>query len=555
MATGFGRIRKREIFLTQAQKNFVKGAAVLGIAGLIVKIIGAFYRIPLSNIIGTEGMGYYQLAYPFYSMLVVVSTAGLPSAISKLVAGHLAKGDHVAAHTVFLTARRVLVYLGIGTAVLMFALAQPIAALQKTPGAVYPLMGIAPALFFVAIMSAYRGYFQGMQNMKVTALSQIVEQSGKLVIGLALAYFLFVSTGRPELGALGALIGISISEAIALVYVMGAYRKRKQGILNLVGPVDTELVKKSFAPVVKRILLIAVPVTLSACIMPIAGAIDSVIVSRVLQDVGYAQREATAMYGVLSGMVVPLINMPSVFALALYTSLIPSISASGAAGNTKEVGEKTSLGMKLAIYIGLPCTVGFFLMAEPIVKLLYRSIMPAELELAVGLLKTLSISVLFLTLGQTMMGILQGMGKPSLPMYALAAGAGAKVVVSIVLIRMPEINIYGAAVGTVVCYVIVAVMDILFVAKSVRLKADFLNRIGKPVIATAVMGAVALLVHRLIGAHSNTVGVLAAVVAAALVYLLLLLLMRGFEKDELELVPGGGKLKKLMDKLRLSKKT
>ncbi|MGI6152655.1 MAG: putative polysaccharide biosynthesis protein [Christensenellaceae bacterium] len=539
--------------MTQAQKNFAYGAAILGAAGLIVKIIGAFYRIPLSNIIGTEGMGYYQLAYPFYSMLVVVSTAGLPSAISKLVAAHIAKGDHVAAHTVFLTARRILLYLGIGLAVIMLFMARPIAALQQTPGALYPLMAISPALFFVAMMSAYRGYFQGMQNMKVTALSQIVEQCGKLAIGLTLAYGLYAWTGRPELGALGALLGISISEAIALVYVVGVYRKKKRSILNLVGPVDTALVKKRFMPVGKQILLIAVPITLSACIMPITGAIDSVIVSRVLQSVGYAQPDVTAMYGVLSGMVVPLINMPSVFALALYTSLIPSISASSAGGNVAEVGKKTALGIKLAVFVGLPATVGFFLLAQPIVMLLYRNITPAELELATGLLRTLSVSVLFLTLGQTMMGILQGMGKPLLPMFSLMAGAGAKVAASIALIRMPDVNIYGAAIGTVVCYVIVAVMDGVFVAKNVRLRADLLNRILKPAIATAAMGAVALLVYGALGGYSNTAGVLAAVAAAAVVYVLLLVVLRGFEKDELPLIPGGGKLEKLMIKMKVWK--
>ncbi|MEG1859954.1 MAG: oligosaccharide flippase family protein, partial [Christensenellaceae bacterium] len=217
--------------MTQTQKNFVKGAAILAIAGLIVKIIGAFFRIPLTNVVGTEGMGYYQLAYPVYSLLLVVSTAGLPTAISKLVSERVAKDDYEGAHYTFQIAWRVLAILGVITAILMFFLSGTIAKVQSTPPAIYSLMAISPALFFVSILSAYRGYFQGLQYMVPTAISQIVEQVGKLGIGLFVAYLFLSITGKPEMGAAGALIGVSCSEAISLLYMMIVYKRRKGEIL------------------------------------------------------------------------------------------------------------------------------------------------------------------------------------------------------------------------------------------------------------------------------------------------------------------------------------
>ncbi len=539
--------------MTQTQKNFVKGAAILGAVGLIVKIIGAFFRIPLTNVVGTEGMGYYQMAYPVYTLLLTVSTAGLPTAISKLVSERVAQNNFEGAHYTFQVARRVLVLLGLVTAVLMFALAGPISQLQKTPPAIYALMAIAPALFFVSVLSAYRGYFQGLQNMVPTALSQLVEQAGKLGIGLVLAKVLLDQTGNPAMGAMGALVGVTMSEVLALLYIMGVYRKRKGEILSNIPHLDPKGASKNFWPIVKQILLIAIPVTLGACVMPIVAALDSVIVSRMLQSIGYVQQEATSMYGVLTAVVNPLINMPAVLSLALAMSLVPAISQSSAEGDAAAVRNKSSFGFKLALLVGLPCAVGFMLLAQPIIMMLYKSVQGSELTMAATLFQMLSFGVLFLTLVQTMTGILQGLGKPVLPVFSLIVGAAVKVVVSILLIRVPSINIYGAAAGTIACYAIAAVMDIIFVVKRAGFRLSFVNHILKPVVATAVMGVVVWQMYRGIGAISNTLGVLAAILAGIVAYVLVLVLTRGLTPSELEMVPGGGRLERLMKKLKIWK--
>jgi len=539
--------------MTQTQKNFVKGAAILGVAGLIVKIIGAFFRIPLTNVVGTEGMGYYQMAYPIYNMLLVISTAGLPTAISKLVSERVAKDDYAGAHYTFKVAWRVLLVLGIATSIIMLALSGPISSLQKSAPAVYSLMAISPALFFVSMISAYRGYFQGLQYMVPTAVSQLLEQLFKLAVGLSLAYALLRMTGRPELGAMGALLGVSVSEIVALVYMMLMYRRRKGEIIARIPELDPQGASKNFKPIFKQIVVIAIPVTLGACVMPIVSALDSVIVSRSLQAIGYAQKEAASMYGVLTGVVNPLINMPAVLSLALAMSLVPAISQSRAQGDNANVAAKSSFGFKLALLVGLPCAVGFILLARPIIMMLYKNVQGSELAMATLLFQLMSFGVLFLTMIQTLTGILQGYGKPMLPVIGLAAGAAAKIVVSITLIRNPQINIYGAAIGTIVCYAIAAVIDITFTVKRTRFKVSLLSHILKPVVSTLAMGAAAWLVYKAVGGFSNTVGVLAAIVAGLLVYMLALILTKGLTKAELEMVPGGGKIERLMRKMKIWK--
>lgn len=539
--------------MTKAQKNFVKGAALLGVVGLIVKVIGAFYRIPLTHVLGELGMGYYQQAYPIYAALLIISTAGLPTAISKLVSEKVAQNDYKGAHQTFLVAWRVLLFLGIFTTILMFLLAKPISMLQQSPNVWYSLMAIAPALFFVSMISAYRGYFQGLQYMAPTAFSQLLEQAGKLAFGLALAYVIFQRTGRAELGAMGAIMGVTLSEVLALVYMVIVYKKKKGELVSNIQDMEVTDISKNFKPIIKQIIMIAIPVTLGSLVNPIVQAIDSVIVSRTLQAIGYTAEQATARYGILSGYINPLINMPAVLSLALAMSLVPAISQSQAEGDEVEVKAKSSFGFKLAFLVGLPCAVGFILLAQPILNLLYSRLVGPNLTIAVGLFQLSAFGVLFLTLIQTMTGILQGLGKPFLPVISLVVGAVVKVIVSITLISQPDINIYGAAIGTIACYAIAGVMDIIFVVRRARFKFSFVNHILKPVTATLAMGVCVWLVYRLVGSHSNTLGVLAAIVIGVIVYALVLLLVKGLTKPELEMVPGGTKVERVMVKLRLWK--
>ncbi len=536
--------------MTEKQKSFVKGAAILGVAGIIVKVIGAVFRIPLVDAVGTEGMGYYNVAYPIYALLLVISTAGIPTAISKMVSEKAAVGDHTAAYNTFRVAFRLLILVGLFTSAIMFAASTWIAnGIVLQPKGTLSLMAISPALFFVAALSAYRGYFQGMQMMAPTAITQVIEQVGKLGFGLYLAYQ-WMPAG-PEYGAAGALVGVSISEVCALVYIVGMYRRRKRGIMQSVDFKRLGRGELRSNATIKRLLLIAIPVTLGGCVMPIVASIDSVIILRNLLAIGASQQAAASMYGMLTGVVNPLINMPAVLSLALAMSLVPSISESLAQRDIKQLKTKAAFGFKLAIFIGMPAAFGFAILAGPIIHMLFRSIVNTEFELSVSLLQILSLGVLFLTLVQSMTGVMQGLGKPALPVIGLTVGAVVKVFVSIWLIRDPDINIAGAVIGTMCCYAIAALMDIIFVVRNVKLRLSFPDHILKPMIATALMGGVAILTYRMVSGYSNTLGVLAAILLAMIVYGLALSFMHAITKEEMGLMPGGGKMRRLMRRARL----
>lgn len=289
--------------------------------------------------------------------------------------------------------------------------------------------------------------------------------------------------------------------------------------------------------------------------MPLVSAIDSAVVMNSLQSSGFAEQEAASMFGVLTGNVNPLINMPAVLSLALAMSLVPAIAESKAAKNARQIKQRSSFGLKLALMVGLPASMGFFILAGPILQLLYTALTPTEMELATHLLEVLSIAVIFLTLLQTMTGILQGMGKPMVPVINLLIGAVVKVVVSIVMIRMPEVNIMGAAYGTLACYGIAAILDLICMLRYTKCPIKLLDNIIKPILATAIMTVVVHFVYQFAyGAiESNTISTLVAIVAGVIVYAICILLLRTIKREDAALLPGGRRLEPLMLKLHIWK--
>ena len=539
--------------MTKGQRSFVKGAAILGIAGLFVKIIGAIFRIPLSNIIGTEGMASYQVAYPIYAALVVISTAGLPTAISRMVSERVSVGDYRGAHKVFMTAFKVLLLIGILSTVVMLAVAGPVANAAKIPEAKLSLMMIAPALLFVSVLSAYRGYFQGLQLMMPTAMTQIVEQLIKLAAGLYFAS-LWWTPQAPHMGAAGALLGVSLSEVVALLLIIILYNRKKHDIKEKrrMLPNTEYQAKRS---ILGDLAVIALPIALGGCIMPLVGAADTFIITNQMAGMDYSAYNPLtpkANYGVLTGLVNPLINMPAVLSLALCMSLVPAISEARALKNQAMVSARSAMGFKLGLLIGLPCAVGMYLLAEPIIRLLYASdkITPAEIAVGGELLRILAIGVLFLTMLQTMTGILQGSGHQFVPLINLGVGATVKVVLSLVLIRIPSLNINGAAIGTAACYGIAAVLNVISVARLTRPDIRFFSGFIMPLVSTAAMGLVTYVLYKVMSAsHGNTLSVLVSIVAAVLVYVVMLFITGSLRKPDMEYIPGGGRMTKLMNKL------
>lgn len=544
------------------KRSFIEGAALLAFAGLLAKVLGAIFRIPLTYIIGAEGMGLYQMAYPIYSFLLIISSAGLPVAISKMVSERMAYGDHTGAYRVFRVSLMLLAYLGIITSTLLMAFSGAISTALGNPKAVYSMLAIAPALFFVSMLSAFRGYFQGMQMMSPTALSQIVEQSGKLFMGLLLAW-LFVEKGI-EFGAAGAVLGVTLGEIAALALLWGIYRRekdnlggeaRKKGIKGNIGVCNGQ----SNREIIKKLMSIAVPVTIGASLMPLVGLIDGVMVVNRLMSTGkagtaasYTVEEATSLYGLLTAYANPLINFPAVLTAALAMSIVPSISESHALGHRKAVAHKAAVAIRLTLMVGLPAGIGMSVLAHPIIRVLYRALDDGQAALTGNLLSVLSFGVVFLTLIQVLTGILQGVNRATVPVKNLAIGAMFKVLTTYVLMGIPQINVVGAAVGTVVCYAIASLLDFSAVVRYTNASISFTDFVVKPIMAAGIMATVVSICYKVLEDVTGlTLATMFSIVAGVLIYGLALLAMGIIKEDDFRSLPGGDKLGRMLYQFRI----
>ncbi len=523
------------------RKSFIKGAATLGIAGLLVKIIGVLYRIPLGRLIGDNGLGLYQTAYPFYTILLMLSTAGLPPAISKLVSEHIARGDRAGADKIFKAALVLLITFGLIGAVILYNFSDKLAALAGDPLARLAIAYIAPALFFVAVMSAIRGYFHGLQNMFPTAMTQLVEQLGKVVMGLTFAYYLLPK--GIEYGAAGAILGVMASEALAMIVIIIYYFKKRE-----IAP-KRAVANQNLNTILKNIVKLSIPILIGASIMPIVALSDSLIIRTRLMDMGYSLDSARELFGLFSGRVNPLINIPGIISLAFCVSIVPAISAAQSKGAHDQVKRNAKIGFKMAMLVGIPSAVGLAILATPIMNLLYNTFALDKNLLAGQLLMILAGGVIFLSILQTLNGVLQGLGRVMIPVIALSIGAAVKIILSYYLIAIPSINIYGAPISTFACYFVAAIIDIIMVKKYTGVKFGFIECIFRPAVASIFMGAAAWGVYALLYNHlNNGIVTLLAVFIGIIVFVICIQIFNVLSRSEIMGLPGGTKMVKIYDK-------
>lgn len=522
------------------KKSFVKGAVILGVAGLVCKVIGAFFRIPLYNMLG-DGMQYYEAVYPYYSTLLVISSAGLPTAISRMVAERAAIGDIAGAKLVFRKSQRLLTIIGVVTTAMMFFGADILARSTVGPLAAPSFRMMSPALLIVSVMCSYRGYLQGLQQMTGTAMSQLAEQAGKLAIGLYLAAR-WMPRGL-EYGAMGAVAGVTISEFLALIVVGAFYLFRKR---NLELSNDPEQEAVGDRGIIRGLLSIAIPVTIGASIMPIMGIVDASLINNTLLSIGFTAEESAMRFVALRSNVTNIINMPAVLTIALAMSLVPAISAARTSKDTKTIHTVSAMGIKLAMFIGIPCAVGLFALSAPVIDLLY-TIDAERLSIASALMRTSAAGVIFLSLVQTLTGILQGAGKQHIPVINLFIGGVVKVVLMMTLMRNPAIEIQGAAISTTACYTVAGVLDAIYLIRFTKLKLNVLDTFIKPLVAALIMGGAAYFSYAFIHARisSNTISTAVAILVGVSLYLICALWMQMFTQDDLALIPGGSLLAKL----------
>ncbi|NLK72587.1 MAG: polysaccharide biosynthesis protein [Clostridiales bacterium] len=534
-----------------SRKSFLQGAIVLGVAGIIVKVLGAFFRIPLANMIGEVGMGYYQTAYPIYVFLLVISTAGIPTAISKIVAEKNAVGNRYGAHRVFKVSFILMFVIGIVTSSILFFGAKYIVQILKNPGAYYSMIAIAPALLFTPVMAAYRGYFQGLQDMKPTAVSQIVEQFIRVAVGYSLA-LMFISQGLTKAAA-GASFGAAAGAIGGSVFLIWIYALRRKEI-NLEIQQSRIQLTESAGSILKRVFVIAIPITIGAAIMPIMNMIDVAIVMRRLQAVGFTAETANGLYGQLTGMAGPIINFPQVLSMGIAMSLVPVVSDAFERKDYQFLRYNVESGVRVSMLIGLPCAFGIMALSEQIMLLLYP-LQKASAVSAASSLSILAFGVIFLSLVQTLTGILQGLGKPAIPVRNLFIGGLLKILITFVLTGIYSINIKGAAIGTLVAYITATALNLYSVKKYTGSKFNIQLTVIKPLISVIVMTGVVVLSYKaLSGVTGSSAATGLAIIIGALIYGLVLVAIKGITYDDLEMLPKGNKIARLLIKLKLISK-
>lgn len=527
---------------TKGRTNLIRGAAILSLAGIVCKVLGVLIRSWASAVIGVDGMEYYEIVFPFYSWLLILSSSGIPTAISRMVAERVSLGDHAGARSVFRRALLILTLLGLASTAVLFFGADFFAVqfLGKGQELSLSFKALAPALFFVSVLCAYRGYLQGLQLMTGTSVSQIAEQVFKCAIGLLLASR-WISRG-PAWGAAGLLVGVSVSELAALIIMLLFTLKNRRVLMPLGAPKEAVYNKRILSTLFK----IAIPITIGASVLPLTSMLDVKMIYYFLEKYLSAE-DARYCYVALSTYVRSLINLPASLTTALAISIVPSLSAARAKQDLKSVNELSRLNVKLAMVVGLPCAAGLFVLGGPIIQMLFPSIEQRSLEIAVPLMRIASISVIFISLTQAVTGALQGVGKQRLPVYFLAIGAALKVLCNVLLLSIPSINIKGASISNIVCYGVAGILDTIALVRAVKLKLHPVGTFLKPLIASVLMGAVVYFVYKLLYAwHPGTMVTLLAVLVGVIVYAALLFALRIFDAEELIYVPGGTRLKRFV---------
>ncbi len=471
--------------MTGKAKSVAQGISVLAITGIINKVIGVLYSIPLARILRPEGLGLFQTVFPTYNLLLTVSSAGLPVAVSRLVSHYLAKDDPRNAKRVFRMALYLLICLGVFFSLLMLLSTGFLVRLVGVEEAAKGFRAISPCVAVVCILSAFRGFMQGQQNMVPTAVSQLIEQVGRIGVSMPLAA-MGMQRSMAD-GAAGALLGITIVEGFALLYMVIRYFVRKKDFeaypqLSADGPVPNR-------SLIKRLTVIAVPITISACIIPLSSFIDSALMVNRMVTSGLARDTATSLYGIFSGMVIRLINIPTALALAISMSLVPAVSAVKAIDDRPAIRRESDNGIRYAFFIGFPCAIGMSVLAKPILAFFYlETLSPERLQIASELLTFSALTVVLFTTVQATSSILQGLHKQQIPMYTMIAGVVCKIILNYVLIGTPGINIHGGPFASLVCYSVAMIPNLLYCCKYAEMKWNWQGWILRPGFAAACMG-------------------------------------------------------------------
>ena len=521
------------------KSTFFGGAATLAAGIIIVKLIGAFYKIPLGRILGDVGFGHFNNAYAVFNLLLMVSTAGLPVAMSKTISEANAMGRHNQVNRVFKVCLVTFLALGAVTTAIMLFFAQPLANLQGDSMAAPAIRAMAFTALFLCTVSAYRGYAQGHSDMVPTAVSQVIEAVAKLIVGLILGWYLLYLGFGSEIAAAGAIFGVTAGSFISLIYLMIRHHRRNKPAQRL-----SDDRPQSPSSILKSLLVIAVPITLSSSVVPITTYIDTIQVQNLLQSaLGYSEEMAVSLYGSYQ-KAVAIYNLPSSFMVALTASIIPAVSAALALKDKTGAGKITESALRVGSLLAIPAGVGLAVLSGPIVQLLFPE---TNQEVGSACMLILGVASIFVCINLLCNAILQANDRAALPIWFIAAGSIMKLIVNFFLVQTPAFGIKGAPVGTLVCFGLVAIMELIAIKKVTPYPPKYRRVFTKPLIASLVMGAGTWASYGLlVPILGNTLAVAGSICIAVVIYAVLVIVLKAVSRDDLSLMPKGDKIAKLL---------
>ena len=531
-------------------KLLLKGATILAAAGIVSKIFGAILKIPLTNMIGANGISYYTVAYNIYQLLFVIATAGFPVAISRMVSSRIAEEDYINAHKSYRLAMKFSSALGVASFLLLFFGAGAIARAYNIPGAEASIRALSLALLLTPMVASFRGYYQGRQVMTPTAVTEVVEQMVRVAVGLSLAY-MFYKTNL-EMASAGATFGASAGITAAFIVMLFIYLRDKKNRAEMHAASIKREEKEGDR--FKELLSFLIPITIGAAVLPIMFNIDSAIVVRRLMATGWDRKTSEALFGLMGGYCDPIINLPNIFIDAICISLMPAITAAFTLKNKARLDEHLKTGLKTMMIIAYPCTVGLIVLAKPILTMLFYKKYD-EAVMAVPTMQILSLVIVTGAIMRTFATSLQGVGHMMLPVRNLVLGVIIKAVVSYSLIGIHSININGAPTGTVIAYITAGLLNYRDLKKYADVSIDFKAVLLKPFIAAFIMGAATIVAYKLsftvLG--SNTLAVLISMIAAVLVYFVTVFKTGAVTTDDVVLIPKGELIYKFALKMKITK--
>ena len=551
------------------KQTFLQGTAVLAMATVLVKLMGFLFKVPLNNIIGEDGFGYFNTAYDVYNVLLMISTTGLPVAMSRMISQAQTLGNHAQIKRIYRTSLYVFLTIGMaGSLGMLFFCRQLSVMVTTNENSWAAIAALAPCVLLICLVSAYRGFFQGQSNMTPTSVSQIFEAVTRLVVGLGLAWLVMKLTGEAAvraqgivlasgetaqdygditLAAGGAILGVTLGSLISVVYLHHKFRQSNQ-ILSLGGGTA-----KSTRSTMKELLSIAVPITLGSAGLQIINLFDTMIYMRRLTGaLQWTEKMADSAKGVYN-FCQTVFALPCSFIPTITIAVIPAITASLTRKDLAEAKATSESSVRTMALIAMPCAAGLFVMAEPVIRLLCSTYTEDRIQLAATMLAILGLTVIFNSLVLLLNAIMQAHGDVVTPVVNMLIGGIIKIIVNYILVGQPNLNIVGAPIGTFICYISITALDLIAMKRHISARPVIFKNIIRPGLASAIMGAATFMVYRVLSnaISSWKLACLLSLAFAVVLYAVLVVFLRCLTYEDCMLLPKGEKIAKI---LRIRKK-